>query len=68
VATALAVPQTVPVRGGNAALRVKLDPSLKPGRYGITVALRWRSDIRIGAPGPCTRLIMLEVTPLPQSK
>ena len=34
-----------------------------PGPYGITVALRWGSDIRGGMPGPCTQLIRLNVLP-----
>jgi len=54
-------PQTVALRDGKGVLPVKIDPQLPPGRYGITVGLRWRSDIRIGMPGPATRLIVLDV-------
>jgi hypothetical protein len=63
VATALAIPQTVPIKDGKAALQFQLGDQIRPGRYGITVSLRWRSDIRIGMPGPCTPLLMLDVTP-----
>lgn len=63
VATALCVPQTLAVRDGQAVLPLKLPDHLRPGRYGITVSHRWRSDIRIGMPGPCTPLIHLDVTP-----
>ncbi|HVX63445.1 MAG TPA: PPC domain-containing protein [Pirellulales bacterium] len=63
VATALCAPQTVPIRNGQAELPLKLPDHLRPGRYGVTVSLRWRSDIRIGMPGPCTQLIQLQVVP-----
>lgn len=61
VATALNVPQSVALRDGKGVFLLKLGPEMKPGRYGIVVALRWRSDVRIGMPGPCTRVIELEV-------
>lgn len=31
------------------------------GTFAITVAQTWRSDIRVGAPGPCTPIIQLHV-------
>ena len=34
---------------------------LPPGTYNICVCLAWRSDIRIGMPGPCTPLFPLKV-------
>lgn len=63
VATALCVPQSVTIRDGQGVLPLKVPEHFRPGRYGITVSLRWRSDIRIGMPGPCTSLIRLDVTP-----
>ena len=64
VACALSPPQAVAIDGGKAALPVTLPDSITyPGPYGITVALRWGSDIRGGMPGPCTPLIRLNVLP-----
>jgi hypothetical protein len=63
VATAMAPPQTFPIKDGKALVTIPLGQSVQPGRHGITVSLRWRSDIRIGMPGPCTPLIALEVLP-----
>lgn len=61
VATAMSPPQAIAVKDGVAQLPIKLADHIKPGQYDITVALRWRSDIRIGMPGPCTPLIKLNV-------
>jgi hypothetical protein len=61
VATALSPPQAIAVKDGVALLPIKLADHIKPGQYDITVGLRWRSDIRIGMPGPCTPLIKLNV-------
>lgn len=64
VAAALTPPQAVAIQDGKAVLPVTLPDSLVyPGPYGITVALRWRSDIRGGMPGPCTQLIRMNVLP-----
>lgn len=63
VGTAMAAPQAVPVKDGVAVLPVKVSAGVRPGQYGITVGLRWRSDIRVGMPGPCTPLITLTVLP-----
>lgn len=41
---------------------VTVPTSLKPGRYGITVADAWSSETRKGLPGPCTPLIRLLIT------
>jgi len=61
VATALGIPQSIIIKDGKAVISVKMPESINPGRYGFVVALRWRSDIRIGMPGPSTRLITVEV-------
>lgn len=61
VATALSPPQAIAVKDGVALLPIKLGDHIKPGQYDITVGLRWRSDIRIGMPAPCTPLIKLNV-------
>ncbi|MCI0362067.1 MAG: PPC domain-containing protein [Planctomycetaceae bacterium] len=66
VACALSPPQAVAIQDGKAVLPVTLPESITyPGPYGITVALRWGSDIRGGMPGPCTPLIRLNVTAKP---
>ena len=41
---------------------VTLPDTMKPGRYGITVADAWPSETRQGIPGPCTPLIRLVVS------
>jgi hypothetical protein len=62
VACALSPPQAVAIQDGKAVLPVTLSESITyPGQYGITVSLRWGSDIRGGMPGPCTPLIRLNV-------
>ena len=64
VACALSPPQAVAIDGGKAVLPVTLPENITyPGAYGITVALRWGSDIRGGMPGPCTQLIRMNVLP-----
>jgi hypothetical protein len=64
VACALSPPQAVAIEGGKAILPVTLPENITyPGQYGITVALRWGSDIRGGMPGPCTQLIRMNVLP-----
>lgn len=63
VACNLGTPQNLPIQEGLVAVPIKLAPEIPPGTYGITVAQTWRSDIRIGMPGPCTRLIKLTVLP-----
>jgi hypothetical protein len=64
VACALSPPQAVAIDGGKAVLPVTLPEGVTyPGQYGITVALRWGSDIRGGMPGPCTQIIRLNVLP-----
>jgi hypothetical protein len=61
VATGLGPPQNVKLSGGRGILPVKVPNHVGPGKYGITISLRWRSDIRIGMPGPCTPLLSLDV-------
>jgi hypothetical protein len=61
VATGLGAPKSSPIRDGKAVLSLKLPEHVTPGRSGLTVSPRWRSDIRIGMPGPCTPLIRLDV-------
>jgi hypothetical protein len=64
VACALSPPQAVAIENGKAVLPVTLPDGINyPGPYGITVALRWGSDIRGGMPGPCTQLIRMNVLP-----
>ncbi len=63
VACGLTTPQNLPISDGRVDVPLKLPMELYPGTYGITVAQTWRSDIRIGMPGPCTALIKLTVLP-----
>ena len=63
VACGLGTPQTLPIVGGKVEVPIKVPPEMAPGTYGIVVAQSWRSDIRIGMPGPCTPLIKLVVEP-----
>lgn len=63
VACNFGTPQNLPIQEGQVAVPIKLVPEIYPGTYGITVAQTWRSDIRIGMPGPCTRLVKLTVLP-----
>lgn len=63
VACVLTTPQNLPIIDGQIEVPIKLPEDMFPGIYGITVAQTWRSDIRIGMPGPCTPLIPLTVTP-----
>jgi hypothetical protein len=57
-------PRTVPIQNGTAILPVTISPDSMPaGDYYIVVAQSWRSDIRIGMPGPCTPPICLHVVP-----
>lgn len=61
VACSLAPPQNLPVVDGKVEVPVKIARELAPGTYGIVVAQSWRSDIRIGMPGPCTPIVKLTV-------
>lgn len=63
VACSLDAPATVPVKEGIAICPLKLPSSLPPGIYSLTIALSWRSDIRIGMPGPSTAVMSLKVLP-----
>jgi hypothetical protein len=57
----LGVQLKLPVKDG--AVRVPIAcESLAPGRYAIVVALAWDSETRKGMPGPCTPVILLNVT------
>ena len=40
---------------------VTIPDTTPPGPLDVVVALQWRSDIRVGLPGPCTRLIRIDV-------
>jgi Bacterial pre-peptidase C-terminal domain len=55
-------PQTLTVKEGKVLLPFTVTDQLPPGTYPICVCLAWRSDIRIGMPGPCTPLFPLKVS------
>ncbi len=61
VGCGLTTPRSLAVREGRVEVPVQLPPEIYPGEYGVTVALTWRSDIRVGLPGPCTSLVRLKV-------
>jgi len=63
VACAFTPPQTLPIVDGVVQVPLKVRDDMQPRTYGITVAQAWRSDIRIGMPGPCTPLIELKIEP-----
>ncbi|MBI5761303.1 MAG: PPC domain-containing protein [Planctomycetales bacterium] len=56
-------PKIVPIQDGIATLPFTLPDHLPPGDLTITVARTWRSDIRVGMPGPCTPVFTLRVEP-----
>lgn len=63
VGCGLNAPRTVSVDGGIAKLPLTVSNELMPpGTYDVIVARSWRSDIRIGMPGPCTPPIRIHVT------
>lgn len=47
--------------GPEFSVPVTIPATLKPGKYGLTVADAWSSETRKGIPGPCTQLIHLTV-------
>ncbi len=61
VATSLSPPQNLPITDGKIDVPLAL-PGDFPRRhsFSLVVAQTWRSDIRIGMPGPCTQLIRLK--------
>lgn len=63
VACGLTTPQNLPIIDGQVTVPIKLGPEVPPGVFSIVVAQTWRSDIRIGMPGPCTSAIPLTVLP-----
>ena len=63
VGCGLNAPRTVAVEGGIAKLPLTVsNDQMPPGSYDVVVARSWRSDIRIGMPGPCTPPIRIHVT------
>ena len=56
-------PVTLPIKDGVCQVPLVQTSELPIGELFITVAQTWRSDIRIGMPGPCTRIIKLNVQP-----
>lgn len=61
VGCGITTPQTLPIVDGRVEVPLTLPPEVPPGEFGIVVAQTWRSDIRVGMPGPCTPLIKLRV-------
>jgi hypothetical protein len=61
VACSHGTPVTVPIRDGVAEVPLTMTGQLPPGTLGLVVARAWRSDVRIGMPGPCTTIIRLNV-------
>lgn len=63
VACGLNAPRTLPIQEGMVLVPLTLPAEMPIGKFGVTVAQTWRSDIRVGMPGPCTALIPLTVVP-----
>lgn len=61
VACSLNTPASIPIRDGRAVVPFTIPDHMPVGDFGILVARTWRSDIRIGMPGPCTPLITLRI-------
>src|SRR5690606_20791814 len=61
VACAYNPPSPAPIQNGTATVTFTVTPETPPGEFYLTVARTWRSDIRVGMPGPCTPLIKLNV-------
>ncbi|HND54209.1 MAG TPA: PPC domain-containing protein, partial [Pirellulaceae bacterium] len=61
VGCGITTPQNLPIVDGRVDVPLTLPPEIPPGEFGIVVAQTWRSDIRVGMPGPCTPLIKLRV-------
>ena len=56
-------PTTLPIKNGIAEVPLVNTGELPIGTWAIMVAQSWRSDIRVGMPGPCTSIIQLHVQP-----
>lgn len=63
VACGLSTPQNIPIQNGIAEIPIKLPAEMPLGTFGLVAAQTWRSDIRVGMPGPCTPLVKLIVEP-----
>ena len=63
VGCGLGSPQNLAVVDGKTEAVVAVGAEIPPGVHALVVSLTWRSDIRIGMPGPCTELIALRVLP-----
>jgi hypothetical protein len=59
----LGVPVTVSAEQGQAAVEIPLAADFPPGPHWILISDSWASETRKGLPGPCTRLIRLDVSP-----
>jgi len=59
----IGTPANYPIKDGIATVPLVDTANLPIGIFAVTVAQTWRSDIRIGMPGPCTPIIKLIVRP-----
>jgi len=59
---ALRPPHKIPTGATSARVPLEISEKWQPGKtYSVVVALAWSSETRKGLPGPCTRLIHLQV-------
>lgn len=58
-------PLSLPIQDSKVMFPLKIPDGLTAGQYALVIARSWRSDIRIGMPGPCTPAIKLTILPKP---
>lgn len=58
-------PASITIAEGIATYPLQVPEGATAGNYSLVIARTWRSDIRVGMPGPCTQAIRLTVLPKP---
>src|SRR5262249_34312077 len=56
-------PVSLAIQDGKAQFPLQIPDGVTQGDYVLVIARSWRSDIRVGMPGPCTAAIKLTVVP-----
>lgn len=56
-------PVSLPIQDGKTNFPLQVPDGVTEGSYVLVIARSWRSDIRVGMPGPCTAAIKLTVLP-----
>jgi len=65
VAATWGSPIILPIADGRVQLPLQVPESVSAGRYSLVISRAWGADIRVGMPGPSTRVITLTVLPKP---